>query len=370
MWKSRTPVCGIARRVGLVAAVATAAVPSAAAAATVSDYHPDQSAREFRSNAGGWDNSTTSEGLCVQDVTCPTVTNSHQASGGTDGSADGHLRTEVENLAGADSTSRGIWRSPGFTYRGADGQTPSRVTFELARRTDLSPLLSTSGSAANYSVEIVEVGSAVGRTVIDTAPLGASEGWARTPEASIPVSALDIGGQYRIRIVSTFSSDAEAFPASHVDYDDVRLRAVLDDAAAGGTGGGTGGTGGGTGGGGGGGGGGNGGRGDGNGGNGAGGGGAVLNGNRLFLRLSCLGVQKQGRCKVRAVAYSSKNGARMTFPVERRVKAKKGKKVTLRIRPRFVKQLSSKDKVLVRSQVRAGDRRKTKYKRYELTERR
>lgn len=366
MLKSRKPACGMAGSVGLIAAVAMVAVPSAAAADAVSDYHPDQSAREFRNGLGGWDSSATSEGLCVQDVTCPTVTNSHQGSGGTDGSADGHLRTEVANLAGADSTSRGIWRSPGFTYHGAGGEAPTRVTVELARRTDLSPLLSTSGSSANYSVEIVEAGTGVGRTVIDTAPLGASEGWARTPEAIVPVSALEIGGQYRIRIISTFSSDAEAFPASHVDYDDVRLRAVLDDDAVGGDGtGGSGGPGGGNGGSGG-----SGGSGAGGGGNGGGAGGAVLNGNRLFLRLNCLGVQKQGRCKVRAVAYSRRNGARMTFPVERKVKAKKGKKVTLRVRPRFVKQLTRKDRVLVRSQVRAGERRKTKYKRYELTERR
>jgi hypothetical protein len=56
----------------------------------------------------------------------------------------------------------------------------------------------------------------------------------------------------------------------------------------------------------------------------------------------------------------------MTFPIERRVKAKKGKKVTLRVRPRFVKELAKKNKVLIRSQIKAGDRRKTKYKRYGL----
>jgi hypothetical protein len=68
------------------------------------------------------------------------------------------------------------------------------------------------------------------------------------------------------------------------------------------------------------------------------------------------------------VAYVSKKGARTTFPIQRKVSAKKGKKVTLRVRPRFVKELSKSKKVLVRSQVRAGGKHKTKFKRYKLTE--
>jgi hypothetical protein len=95
----------------------------------------------------------------------------------------------------------------------------------------------------------------------------------------------------------------------------------------------------------------------------------VLHGNRLFLKLKCLGIVAHKRCKVRAVAYASKKGARMTFPIERKVKSPKGKRVTLRVRPRFVKQLANSKKVLVRSQIHAGDKRAVKFKRYSLTSR-
>jgi hypothetical protein len=37
------------------------------------------------------------------------------------------------------------------------------------------------------------------------------------------------------------------------------------------------------------------------------------------------------------------------------------------VRPRFVRELSKSKKVLVRSQVKAGDERITKFKRYKLT---
>ena len=356
--KTKKAVSGVRIGVGGIVAMAALALPGAASAKTVSDYHPDQGTRDFRAGAGGWESDTSSAGLCVQGLTCPVVTNSHVAGDGTGGAADGHLRVEVQNLAGADATARGIWRSPSFEYTGVGGQEPTELSFELAKRTELSALLATSGTAANYSVEIVEVASGVSRTVIDTAPLGAVEGWARTPQVTVKPSALTLGSRYRIKITSTFNTEAEAFPASYVDYDDVILRAVLADGAGGDDGDGDGDGGGGGG--------------DGTGGPGGnpGDGNAMLRGNRLFLRLKCLGVQKQGRCKVRAVAHASKRGARLTYPVERKIKAKRGKVVALRVRPRFVKQLTSKDKVMVRSRIKAGDRRKTRYKSYSLSERR
>ncbi len=342
----------IRKSMGIVAsAAALGALPAVATAAdTVSDYHPSENAREFGAGAGGWEGSTSVTGLCAPDLTCPTVTNSYVGSGGTGGANEGHLRTEVANLAGVDSRVRGIWRSPPFVYRGAEGQTPTEVTFELARRTQLSSLISGGGSAS-YSAELVRVGSGVARTMIDDALLEASEGWTLTPEVSVSKSSLEIGAEYRIRVITTVYTQAQASPAGFVDYDDVRLRAVRanGDGSGGGGGGGAGGGGGGAGG---------------------GGNGAVLDGKRLFLRLKCLGVRHHGRCKVRAVAYTHKNGARATFPIERRVRSKRGKKVTMRVRPRFVKQVSRQKAVLVRSQVKAGERKKTKYKRYKLIEQR
>jgi hypothetical protein len=278
----------------------------------------------------------------VQQLTCPIVTNAWTAGDGAGGGPDGFLRTTIENIIGAESTSRGIWVSPEFTYRGVGGEKPTDLSFELARRTALSPLLSTSGSSAHYTVEIVDAATGVGRTIIDTAPLGAAEGWAQTPLLSVNPGSMQIGRSYQLRITSTFDTEAEVFPASTVDYDNVTLTGTLDQPSGGG--------------------------GDGPGG-GGGGGGAVLRGDRLFLTLKCLGVTKHKKCKVRAVAYARKNGARMTFPIERKIKSKKGKRVTLRVRPRFVKQLSRSSKVLIRSQLKAGDRKKVKFKRYALTAR-
>lgn len=334
----------------MLAGLLAMALPATAGAATATDYHPAGASRDFATSAGGWEGSTVNEGTCVEQITCPAIANTWVASGGTQGSADGHLRTAISNLVGAESISNGIWLSPSFQYRGADGKQPTDVSFELARRADLTALLAHTGSSASYSVELVELATGVGRTLVDDQPLGTVDGWSRTRQVTVQPSSLVIGTRYRIRITSTFTTAARVFRDSYVDYDDVVLSAVREaGAGGGGTGGGGGGTGG-------------------NGGNGAGGGngGALLDGNRLFLKLKCLGVSKKGRCKVRAVAYAGKKGARMTFPIERRVNSKKGKKVALRIRPRFVRSLADKKKVLVRSQVKAGDSRKTTFKRYRL----
>jgi hypothetical protein len=339
-------------RCWVVAAVAVAAgaLPASAAAETT-PYHPAENARIFNDGAGGWTDKTESAGACAQSLTCPTVVNSWQASGGTRGGSDGHLRVEISNLAGVESVTRSTWRSPAFEYRGAGGEEPGELTIELARRADLSALLVNAESSASYSVEVVKASTGVGRTVVDSAPLGAVEGWTRTRRIDVKPGSLELGVDYRIQITTTFNTTARVFQGSFVDYDDVRLRAT-DGGGAGGNGG-AGGTG----------------AGGGSGGSGSAGG-AVLEGKRLFLRLKCLGVAKKGRCKVRAVAYASKKGARTTFPIERRVRAKKGKKVTLRVRPRFARELSKKKKVLVRSQIKAGGERKTKFRRYRLTKRR
>ena len=337
-------------RRGIGAAIALAALALAGSAlAAVTPYHPAENARTFGTGAAGWQGSASTQGTCLQQLTCPTVTNEWQASGGTRGGSDGFLRTSIENsVAGAESVTRGIWTSPTFTYRGADGTDPADVTFEVARRADLTALNESTGSSATFTAEIVNANTGVGRAIVDDAPLGSIEGWTRTRQFDVKPSSLVIGREYRIRLTTTFNTTAKVFRESSVDYDDVRLRAVSGS----GQGSGGGGTGGGS-----------------TGGNGGGGnGGAVIHGKRLFLRLKCLGMAKQGRCKVRAVALASKQSARMTFPIERRVNAKKGKKVTLRVRPRFVKELSKAKKVLVRSQVKAGDKRATKFRRYKLIE--
>ncbi len=342
----------VRRGIGAAIALTALALPGSALA-EVTPYHPAENARIFGDGAGGWQGTTATEGTCLQQLTCPTVTTTWETSGGTRGGSDGHLHTTIENTVGAESTTRGIWTSPAFEYRGVGGEDPGEVTFEVARRADLAAVNQSTGASATYTVEIVNAATGVGRTIVDDAPLGVIEGWTRTRRFDVKPSTLVIGRDYSIRITSTFNTTAKVFPESFVDYDDVRLRAVSgDDGSGGGNGGSGGGNGGSAGGGG--------------GGNGAGP--ATLEGKRLFLRLQCLGAAKRGQCKVRAVALASRKGARMTFPIERRVKAKKGKKVTLRVRPRFARELSKAKKVLVRTQIKAGDKRKTKFRRYKLIE--
>jgi len=335
---------------GIAAAIvfAALAVPGSALAG-VTTYHPAENARIFADGPGGWQGTSASEGVCLEQLTCPTMTTTWRNSGGTRGGADGFLRTTIENsIAGAESVSRAIWTSPSFEYRGVGGEEPGEVTFEVARRADLTAFNEATGSSASYTAEIINAKTGVGRTIVDDAPLGTIDGWTRTRQIDVKPSSMAIGRDYQIRITATFNTTAKVFRESSVDYDDVFLRAVSGDGA--GSSGGSG-------------------AGNGNGGTaGNGNGGATVKGKRLFLRLQCLGVARHGKCKVRAVALASKRGSRMTFPIQRRVSAKKGKKVTLRVRPRFVKQLSDAKKVLVRTQVKAGAKRATKFQRFKLTQ--
>jgi hypothetical protein len=90
-------------------AIATAAVfgtPGSAFADQVADYHPDQQSRDFAGGPGGWAGTESAAGVCVQDLTCPTVTDSWVATDGAGGGADGFLRASISNVVGAESTSR------------------------------------------------------------------------------------------------------------------------------------------------------------------------------------------------------------------------------------------------------------------------
>src|SRR6185503_21324871 len=113
-----------------------------AAAQTVTAYPPDNEARLFTTSAGGWTGSTESAGFCDSISTCPTVTNSFQASGGTGGASDGFLQSAIDtSLAGAQGETSAIWTSPSFTYQGAAGQVPDTVLFGIHRRAEVAPFL-------------------------------------------------------------------------------------------------------------------------------------------------------------------------------------------------------------------------------------
>jgi hypothetical protein len=121
------------------------------------------------------------------------------------------------------------WRSPEFTYNGAGGATPNLLSFSLARRSDAGDLLNLL-TEAKYSVFIDRVSNGSSTTVIDDAELTDQPTWTRIPTVSVDPSALTIGQNYRIRIVTELVVPViELIPDSTFDWDNVRLRATTDD---------------------------------------------------------------------------------------------------------------------------------------------
>ncbi|MGH2952814.1 MAG: hypothetical protein ACRDK9_02180 [Solirubrobacterales bacterium] len=331
-----------------MAAVAAAALP-ASAGAQASAYPPNPESIFFSTSAGGWTGSTDSTGLCIAPLTCPTITNSFVASGGTFGDGDGFLRTEASGLAEAAGTSQGIWTSPAFTYNGAAGQPPTDIVLSLASKSDLAALLSVA-SGLNGSIELVDVtAGGVASRLVNEAPISHTSTWTRVPLVVINPGQLVIGRDYQIRIITELDYTADVLPSGSVDYDDVIMIALRDgagDGNGGGPGGGVGGIGGGVG---------------------------VFDGRNLFLKLKCLGVKKNGKCRVRATALTSKKGKRLTFPIQRKVK-KKGKVVRMRVRFQFRKRLERQRNVILRSKVTTGslndpDKKKIKFRKIRIIDR-
>jgi hypothetical protein len=357
-------------------AVAIAVVPASARAVdATSEYHPDLDARSFVSSVGGWTADSSATGPCVPMLSCPEITSEFAAGDGTGGAGDGHLRTSIADLLGVAGESRAIWTSPPFAYAGAGGQPPTRVELTISRRTEISAFLSALGNEADYSVELVDdTAGGVALRVIDQAQLSTTAGWTRSPLMSIDPSELTIGHSYRLRIVSRFAYTAEVQGGGDADYDDVILRALRTEPVPPPPGPpgppgnpGTPGTPGGGGDGGGGGGGGQGG-----GGNNPGAGSAIFDGRNLFIKLKCFGVQRNGKCRSRATALQSKKGKRYTFPIQRKVKAKKGKVIRARVRFRFRKQLERQRSIVLRSALTTSrrDASKTiKFKKLKLIKR-
>jgi hypothetical protein len=224
-WKLRIALTAVAASALMLGASATAQ------ADVTSVYHPTQVSRDFSTSAGGWTATSEAEGLCVPVLLCPTVTNSFQASGGAGGAADGYLRTNVSSLLGVAATVRGIWTSPAFTYNGAGGNVPDNVSFNLARRAEVSQLLALLGDA-NYSVDLVD-NTPGGTTVnlVNADPIVETSNWTGIPTVNVNPAQLTIGHSYSIRITSEFNVPVNAIPSINADYDNVVLSAtkiVLD----------------------------------------------------------------------------------------------------------------------------------------------
>jgi hypothetical protein len=326
-----------------VAGLAVWALPATANAADTSTYHPSSESRNFSASAGGFTADNESDGLCLPVLLCPVVSNSHEPAGGAGG--EGYLETSVISLLGVAGESRAIWTGPSFTYRGADGKEPTKVWLKISRNSDLAGLLSVVGNEADYSVEIVDDASGVATRVIDRESLRPTQGWTTSGRVAVDEEELEIGRSYHFRIVSRFIYGANVIPGGAVGYDDLSLTAQRSAADDGGGGGG---------------------------GAKPGGGRAILDGRNLFITLKCYSVQKRGKCFSRATALKSKKGKRYTFPIQRKVKSKKGKVVRARIRFRFRSELEQRRSIVLRSVLRTnrnGKKQAVKYERLKLIKR-
>jgi hypothetical protein len=352
-------VRGLKRTVAaVVAATALLAVPASANAARgAAIYHPDLNARSFATSSGGWDGSKGATGLCLDPLTCPTVTNAFAPSGGTFGAADGFLRTSILGLSGVGSESRGVFRSPSFTYEGVKGEKPTDVVAGLSHLADVGSLLSVAGNSVQFSFELIDENTGHAMRLVDEAALRPDSGWTDAPLVTLKPNQLTIGHSYRLRIITRFIYGAEVLPGGSVGYDDVALLAIRDESTL--PGGGGGGAGGGGGGGGG-------------TGNNPGNGNAVFDGRNLFIKLDCLGISKKGKCWDRATALKSRKGTRYTFPIQRVVNAKKGKVIRARIRFQYRSELERQRTITLRSVLgtsRDDKSKQTKYKKLKLIKR-
>jgi hypothetical protein len=323
------------------------AVPAVANAASgQSMYHSDLDARSFVSGDGGWEKGSGTTGLCLAPLTCPGLVNGFVSSGGTAGAGDGYLRTGILGLTGVASESRGVLRSPAFTYAGVNGEEATDVVVRISHLADVAALLSVAGNSVQYSLELVDVTAGRSLRLVDESSLRPETGWTDAPLVTLRPSQLTIGHQYRLRVITRFIYGAEVIPGGTVGYDDIELIATRDESGGGGGGGGN------------------------NGGNGGGGGGAnnasaVFDGRNLFIKLQCFGVQKSGKCWDRATALKSKGGTRYTFPIQRVVKAKKGKVIRARVRFQYRKELERRNTITLRSVLGTSRKDKTKVTKFK-----
>jgi hypothetical protein len=190
----------------LVVALALFAAPVAGAKPLRTTYAPT-----------AWGGSTAYGGLCLQSLTCPTVTNT-----ATPGK-HGFVRSHFASLLGVGATSTGVWDSKPFTYRGAQGFAARKVKLVVRRRTDDATLLSVAGSSATYSVGVVSTntGNAVAEP-IKNAKLTPRATWTKAGH-KITRNSLRRGHRYQIRITSTFVNGAQVNPAATADYKRARV---------------------------------------------------------------------------------------------------------------------------------------------------
>jgi hypothetical protein len=233
-WQKRVLAAGC---VVVVVGLTPAAAP---AAQVVAEYPANAEARTFSKNSGGWNLSRVvySGPLCIPGVTCPSVTNSFQPSGGTAGPADGYIQSQLNGVASTFlAESEGLLHSPAFTYNAVDGKPAEELELRWSRKADVGALLDIPGNAAKYSVAIVDAATAQVPIVepINHAALSGAPNWTAFL-ADIPASKLTIGGQYILCITTHYTTVATVIPSATADFDDVSLIASRKVGGGGATG--------------------------------------------------------------------------------------------------------------------------------------
>ena len=314
------------------AAIIALAAPQVAAAAS-SAYPKPSEARSFHTSDGGWHSSTSFGGLCIPSVNCPTVTNDFVANGGTGGQGDGYLRTTIGSLLGVGATSRGIYKSPAFTYTGAAGVEPSSLTFGIERRSTLGQLLAVAGNSAEYSVDLVDLTQGGNATsVIDSDPIGDQNSWL-AKSVSIAPGSLTVGDQYRVQITSVFATGVQVVPGGSVGYDDVVLRAKVK----------------------------------GHGHHHHGGGNhrlrhqvsrgigvAHLTRHGLTFKARCPGSARPHKCAMKLSALLSKKGHKITNTRKARLGAAKTRRIRLHLKHGYAKRVHHRKHILIKARVKVG----------------
>jgi hypothetical protein len=338
---------------GVVCCVAGLLPAVAVGADTTGEYAPDTAARTFAGSAGGWTNSSSFDGSCIPPLLCPTIANSFQGTGGAQG--EGFIRsafTGVAGVLGVAGTATGTWESPQFSYSGAGGQAPTSVRFTMDREANVAQLLAVAGNSATYSVQLVDISSPSGSlTLIDKATLAEAASWQAVPAVAVNPARLADGDRYKIRIDSSYTTGTSVLVTGNADYDNVVLRA-----SAGGGGKGNG--------------------------NGAGSltdsrlldliqnslvGPAILKGNRLSVKVRCP-ARVGTKCRT-AVQGLLKRHKPATSTRKAKIAKGKAKRLVLRVKPKALKKVSKRKRLLFKETVRAGKAKATVYRRLKLIRR-
>ena|GEM_PF-5416693 len=208
---------------GVLVVVLLVSAGPASADRTVVQIEGDGST--FAGSVGGWTSTADYAGLCIAGASCPSMTGSYQASGGTGGAGDGFIRvTSGTTIAsvGLLAYSAGIWESPTFTYQGVGDVSPDEVSLRLDRRAGVASLLSV-GVEIAYDAELINRSGGPDVTLASAVPV-TSGGWAMAPSVEVAPWALEVGDEYNLRITTRIDNLVGLLSASGtIDFDNVRL---------------------------------------------------------------------------------------------------------------------------------------------------